>query len=624
VTPSERGEGGAAGSPNRGVMRSFAWLTPLAALVATLAVFVVTPVASSGFLADDQFNSAVNGWLAENGVTLSTLAWRNTVGFLHETSRFIPGFYYQAYGLFHVLPDLAQYKAVQITMLLLDVALFAWLLRLLRLSAGTTALAVLFALTSMQFHGHYDGYLGFSATAEFWLALTLASWGAFAWWLRSENGNWGLRIAVVLYLVAVLNYETCYPMSLGHVLIAMHLRGRRAWLAGWPFLAVTAAAGLSMVVARALFPQPPNADYSLHILTFGYVRTVFYQVTASLPLAYLAFFKSKLFPPGVPFWSAAPVWLLSAVALVSAAAAFAALRALAESSPRRLIFPAALGAWLWCEAALLLAAIPRYQLEVGPGYGYGPMVLGGFGAALVLACAVAVAFAKVPSRARGAAAAVFAIAYAVVLTASFETNQRTLVIYEGERAAQINLTAALRDGVAAPMTDGATLLSDAPMQLMRRYDAMADNRRALDNPRYFVREHSGRSVRVRGIYETPPPIACGAATCEARETFALHDVPLDARDGYTAFGAVSRVTVLADGSLHPWATAVRLHVRGDRLATLSEHGGITVSYACAADGAQRSARLALAPDAIRSGAVMTIPAACPVDLESVQLAAAAS
>jgi len=606
-------------SPNAPEMPVLRRITPLAALVAVAVAFVIVPIFSSAFLGDDQFNSTINGSLSEHHTSVNEMAWRTTLGIFRTSSRFVPGFYYQAWEMFHFVPNLAGYKTIQVVLLGLDFGLLAVLLRLIRFDAALTALAVLFALTSVQFYGHYDGYLGFSATAEFWLALTLGSWIAFAAWLRSEDGNWGRRIAILLFIVSVLNYETLYPMSLGHVFIAMHVRGRAAWRTAWPFLAITVAAVGELFVARILIPQPPNADYALHLFSFAYFRTVFYQMTASLPLAHLAFYHAQLFPPGVAFWSVVPVWLLLCVAAVSGLAAYYALRTLAVSAIR-LVLPACLGAWLWAEAALLLAAISRYQREVVPGLGYAPMVLGGFGAAIVLACALAAIVARVPATLRNASAAAFAVLYAIVLTASFETNERTLANFEGERAALINLTAALEGGVASTVPDGATLLSDSPLQIMNRYDAMSANREGLDNPRFFVREHSGKSVRVRSIREIPSPIACAMQTCPVADTYGLHDVPVDVRDGYTAVGRVSRIARLSDGTLRAWLSDARIYVRGDRIAGLSERAGLVVVYTCASDGRQQEARLALSPPAIRRGATVPIAAACPVDLVSIEVA----
>jgi hypothetical protein len=597
-------------------------LTPLAALVAVTVAFIILPIASSAFLGDDQFNSSINGSLRDSGLSVGQVAWQTTIGFFRSTSRFVPGFYYQAYGLFHYVPVLAEYKAIQVTMYALDFVLFVLLLRALGIDAALTSAAVLISLTAIQFYGHYDAYLGFSATAPYWLALTIGSWLAFAVWLRSQQGNWGRRIAVLLTLLSVLTYETLYPMSIGHLLIAMQIRGRAAWREAWPFLALSGLAVAQIGVARVIYPQPVNALYSLHVFTFEYFRTVFYQVTASLPLVHLAFFRDSLFPPGVSFWSATPWWLLCCVAAVSGVASFGAFRALGATPVRRLVLPAALGVWLWVEAALLLAAIPRYQIEVQPGHGYGPMALGGFGAAIVLACALAAVVSRIPPQRRIPAAAVLAALYAVVLTASFETNERTLVMYEGERAALINLSDALDDGVAAAVPDGATLLSDSPLQIMNRFDAMRDNRHGLDNPHYFVREHSGRAVFVRSIYETPSAVSCGTENCRVSNTYALHDVPLDVRDGFTAVGRVSRVARLGDGTLHPWMDDISIYVRGDRIADLSERGGIVVGYTCAADGTQRSASLPLAPAAIRRGATARIVTTCPADMTTLQVAAA--
>jgi hypothetical protein len=591
----------------------------LAVLATVTAAFVIMPIGVSAFLADDQFNSTVNGFLSAHGITASQLAWHNAINLFRSTSRFVPGFYYQAYWLFNLVPGLAAYKAVQIVTFALDLALLGALLRALRFDAAFAVVAVLFVLTSVQFHGHYDGYLGFSVTNEFWLLLIFSSWLAFTWWLRSPGGNLGRRISVLLFIILVLQYEAVYPISLGHLFIAMRLRGRSGWRTAIPFLAISAFCFGQMLLTRVLIPQQPTADYSLHVTSFGYLRTVFFQTTASLPLMYLAFHRDALFPPAVGFWSAAPTWLLLAVAVVSGSTAFVAFRSLRPAAARTLLWPACLGLWLWIEAALLLAAIPRYQVEVGPGFGYSEMVMGGFGAGIVIACIFALLAARVSARARPLVAAVLAAGYALVLTASFETNARTLVVYEGERAALINLTAALDHGVLSDVPEGATVLTDSPLQLMQRYAVMRADLDELDNPKFFVREHAGRLVRMRGLAEEPVAVPCRATACPVDDTFGLHDVPIDVRDGFTAVARLSRVSLRDDGTLRTWSTgAVRLHVRGDRLASADLRDTV-IEYACAANGAVRSAPISLSPAAIRGGSVMLLRPSCAVDLASMRL-----
>ena len=599
-------------------MPSFGRVSALGALVCAAVAFIIAPVAMSAFLSDDQFNSTVNGWLAEYHISVTALAWQITLDFFHANARFLPGFYLQAYGLFHLAPGLAEYKAVQVAMLALDFALFAVFLRTLGLHAGTVALAVLFALTTVQFHGHFDGYLGFSGTNEFLLILSLGSWILFAAFLRREN-LWLLWGALVLFAASVLSYEMCYLLSIVHVLIAIRARGRAGWRAALPFLVVTAAAFVQLEVARILNPQQGAHDYALRFAPDAYLRTIFNQVSASLPLMFLAFHHELLFGPGHLFGTVSPPWILLPLALCSGFAAYLSLRGMAER-PRGLIVPAAIGVWVWVEAAFLISAIPRYQREISIGFGYSPVVIAGFGAAIVLTCAAAALLARVPEARRTPVSAAFAVVFALVLTASFETNQRTLETFESERAAILNVVAALDHGVASTVPDGATLLVAAPAQLLQRNDEMRSDAGGLSNPKFFVRQHSGKALRVRGMFEIPPAVPCASATCEVRGTYAMHDVPLDVRDGYTVLGTVRRVGTAADGTLQPWSDGLRVHLRGDRLARVAAESGISLAYTCAAENTLHTVPLRVDAAAVRGGTVIAPQTGCLVDLDAVILA----
>lgn len=595
-------------------------LSALGALVCAAAAFIIVPVAMSAFMADDQFNSTVNGYLSEHHESLASLAWRTTLGFFVETARFLPGFYLQAYGVFHLAPSLAAYKTVQIVLLSLDFVLLAVFLRTIRFDAGAIALAALCVLTSVQFHGQFDGFLGFSGTNEFLLLLAFGSWILFALFLRYEK-LWLWAASIAVFVIGVLNYEMCYPLSFVHVLIAVQARGRAGWRAGLPFLLITVAAFGQLAFARVIHPQHETSVYAVHVTSTDYVRTLFFQVTASLPLAFLAFHRATILPPGTAFWSASPPWVLAALALTAASAAFLALRSVALR-PRALAIPAAIGCVLWFEAAMLLAAVPRYQHEVQPGYGYAPMVIGGFGAGIVLACIAAALAARVPLRARAIVFGVASAAFALVLTTSFETNAHVLLAFQAERSALINLTAALEDGLASNVPDGATLLTDTPMLLFHRDYALRGNTDGLDNPKFFVREHTGHMLRVRGLWEDPPALPCDRASCATPDTYALHDVPLRVRDGYTVLGTVHQVRANPGGTLRTWADGLRVHLRGDALARAVARDGLTMVYTCAADGSTRTTAVAVAAGAIRNGTTVAVPAACLVDLDSVALARA--
>src|SRR5665213_2466134 len=138
----------------------------LGALTAIVALFIVTPVASSSFLGDDLFNSNMNGYLSANHLTLLQMSWVSTSAFLVSTSRFLPASPLEGFGVFTVFHDLAAYKAFQVGMLLLDLVLFGLFLRALRVGVGAAALSGLLVAATMQFHGHYDGYLACSACSR--------------------------------------------------------------------------------------------------------------------------------------------------------------------------------------------------------------------------------------------------------------------------------------------------------------------------------------------------------------------------------------------------------------------------------------------------------------------------
>jgi hypothetical protein len=248
----------------------------------------------------------------------------------------------------------------------------------------------------------------------------------------------------------------------------------------------------------------------------------------------------------------------------------------------------------------LLSAIPRYQHEIHPGFGYVFMVIGGFGAGLVLACAICLLLRRLPSNLLASGRIVIAVSYAAVMLMSFLTNERTVARYEPERFAVLSLTDALERGVLDGAPNGALLVTDVPAQLFNRPASSG-----LDNPRFFVREHAGLSLEVQSLRAQPAALPCPGA-CPPQGAWALRDVPIDANSSYSLAGAVAAARSNDAGALEAYVTRVNVSVRGRQLATAAHAGRLAFQYVCL-NGQTGRAPLRTSLEAI------AMP--CPVSLE---------
>ncbi|MEA2690257.1 MAG: hypothetical protein QOD51_2864, partial [Candidatus Eremiobacteraeota bacterium] len=215
------------------------------------------------------------------------------------------------------------------------------------------------------------------------------------------------------------------------------------------------------------------------------------------------------------------------------------------------------------------------------------------------------------------------VVLAAVLVLTFATNERTVADYEAERAAQLNVAAAFDDGIADGVPQEAELWADAPAQIFRRADEMRLGNGGLADARFFVAEHGRRTLRVRATWQQPPPMECAAASCAVPSAvYAVRDVPLGIRDGYTVLGHVRRVAIGSDHLARPFVDDLRLHVRGAGLANLAASAarpGLALRLACTGRPALRTVAVDVAPADVARGIVLRLPAPCLVDLEYVSL-----
>jgi hypothetical protein len=250
-------------------------------------------------------------------------------------------------------------------------------------------------------------------------------------------------IAVACYSLAALTYEDAYLLCALYPFLARPLTGswRAALRASAPYAAVAAALALLELGAHASAKLPPGALYAVNTDPALFARTLFYQISAAVPLAY---------------WLADPLRTFPVVAIavfaVFAAVAWIAVRALAGAAPKRL--PVAAGALSAILPAIPVAVLVKYQHELRLGIGYLPVFLQTFGMAVLLASAIVAA---VRSRFGSGARIVSALAVGVLAACAYASNVQLVRAQEPAREARETFENALAKGLLKDVPDGATM-----------------------------------------------------------------------------------------------------------------------------------------------------------------------
>ena len=182
----------------------------------------------------------------------------------------------------------------------------------------------------------------------------------------------------------------------------------------------------------------------------------------------------------------------------------------------------ALGLALWFAPPALLSLTPKYQMELGPGRGYLPVLVQVFGVALLFACCLRALLRAAAARSRAAAIATIGLASfgaAFVGGVTAFNNFRVLGIQQPERAVRSLLEAGAARGVFSGVPAGSSVLfwdrdvewsTAVPLfgvpwvELMladrtdRRYDARVESLRAPDQSIVF-----SRVLKSGEVYQVP-------------------------------------------------------------------------------------------------------------------------
>ena len=300
------------------------------------------------------------------------------------------------------------YRLLLIFLTVVAAGLLYKLVRGLGMSRSGGALVLVVLAGAIQFRAYHDAMLGYYGTVQLVLILTLASLLWFLKGLRTGERR-AYIVSLLLFLACPLLYEITYPLVALHLGIAfIERRGWAAVRAAAPFLALGLFFLLVSVAARLIADTAP-AGYSVSMSPFTVLRTYFIQLFPPVPGSSLLFdagayggqpTKAELLAGG---WRGAAVFAGSLVLLLGPVRA-------RQGKADRLGAIAVVGALLWLTPPLLLSVAAKYQVELGPGRGYLPVLIQVFGWALV---ASAAGLALVRAAARRSALARMATAIAL-------------------------------------------------------------------------------------------------------------------------------------------------------------------------------------------------------------------
>lgn len=341
-------------------------------IILTVNLYSLSPILKSGFYFDDTYNSQTKSFLKYEHKSISDFNKQISDGWIQH-GRIIPGFIYGGYAPWvYIFYNLVLYKIFIVTLHLLTILGFSFLLYKLSCSAPIFWISFLITPLFMQFRRSPDPVTSFSFLVPLTFIYLESSLIILIGYLKT-NIRLSLVISLIFYLLMLsMFYEIAYvffpivisviyfykkeikstiKISIPYIILSL------IYIGIYFFIAAHATTG-------TYNGSTINFDIKLIISTF------LKQASASLPLSYLIVSKPQYFH--INFFDY----------LYSLSLTIVTLSSLILYKPKKNVTPIffSLGLLLIILSTLPIALSKRYQLEVAWGIGYLPVYIGYFGA----------------------------------------------------------------------------------------------------------------------------------------------------------------------------------------------------------------------------------------------------
>lgn len=284
--------------------------------------------------------------------------------------------------------------------------------------------AALCTALCFQIRFYHDPLIAYNGVQQLVAICIFGSILLFSRWLETGQGKF-LITSIATYVLAASCYETVYLLCILHLIVAWWRRSFAIALRkAAPFIAIGAALCAIELATLWSVHVAGTERYAVSFSGVSYLRTLFDQLTAALPLVYLlSEAHNQRWPTGlfVDLNSGLGtvlllVWFVGLTLMVWKVINERVTLEAKETIP--------FGLALWFLPALLIALPAKYQHQLHFGLGYLPVFLEYFGAGIVAATILAKALV---TPARLAALAFVVAAFPIVALATLASNRAVAI-----------------------------------------------------------------------------------------------------------------------------------------------------------------------------------------------------
>jgi hypothetical protein len=463
-TPEISSEDGTIGSPTR--PRHAAYGIVLFVLIALCATLSLWPLSQSGFYSDDLILSLDRADAAYLGVSAFSHYIQKQEYFIRTLGRFVP--LYSGFIIPYFLDELAAYKVFLMMMVVINIALFGYLIKVLTKDFILALLLMLVIPVFFQFRIYHDPLLSFYGHQQFIFTYLILS---IIFLLRYLAGKprYNLFLSVFLYTVMLYSYEIAFPLILIYILIILDHHQWRAigssLKKAMPFVATLVVALAANLIIRYFLKDADSTGYGgitanlkLHLI----VKTFLVQAVASYPMSYFAGDPSHLFKHDVRSIVQQVQRIDILVLVIFSLLLYPLLRRVELKQNRRLLL--VIGACLWIFPALMISLSSKYQQEFAwsgkYGLGHVPVYLQYYGTLMVFVGFLSLVRNVIASRkARHALIVIAILVLNLVLLINMQNNRTVVDRFNIDLMfSRVALEQALENGILQDVPDNAGIV----------------------------------------------------------------------------------------------------------------------------------------------------------------------
>jgi len=388
-TPEISSKDGTIGSPTR-PRHAASYGIVLSIIIVVCATLSLLPLFQSGFYSDDLIMSLNRADADYRGVSAFSHYIQKQEYLIRTLGRFVP--LYSGFIIPYFLDELAAYKNFLMMMVVINIALFGYLIKVLTKDSTLALLLMLVIPVFFQFRIYHDPLLSFYGHQQFIFAYLVLSIIFLLRYLENKP-RYNLFLSVFLYTVMLYSYEMAFPLILIYILIILDHHQWRAigssLKKAMPFMATLVVALAANLILRYFLKDADSTGYggiTANLKRHLIAKTFLVQAVASYPMSYFAGDPSHLFKHDIRSIVQQVQRIDILVLVIFSLLLYPLLRRVELKQNRRLLL--VIGACLWILPALMISLSSKYQQELASsskyGLGYIPVYLQYYGTLMVV------------------------------------------------------------------------------------------------------------------------------------------------------------------------------------------------------------------------------------------------